>query len=125
MGEAKRAVDGGSLRCSLINESNVLYDDGCGGPAVPTDSNTNGKREGYGPSEPDMSVTIFTNGPRSGKGGSNNLRAEFETSWSGGFGGVVVTLVMMAMAIAGVYFGDMRTGFSGRGGRLRLARGIR
>ena len=106
----------GSLRCSLIYESNVLHDDGGGGSAAPTDSNTNGKRKASGPSEPDMTVAIFTNGLAGGKGAGRGEVTIFEPNLKRveveDLKGLEVTLVMTAMAIADVYFGDMRTGFN-------------
>lgn len=106
----------GSLRCSLIYESNVLHDDGGGGPGVPTESNANGKRKASGPSEPDMTVAIFTNGLAGGKGAGKGEVTVFEPNLKRveveDLKGLEVTLVMTAIAIADVYFGDMRTGFN-------------
>ncbi|KAF8425334.1 hypothetical protein EV426DRAFT_66607 [Tirmania nivea] len=105
----------GSLRCSLIHESNVL-DDGGSGPAIPTDPNTNGKRKASGPSEPDITVAIFTNGLMGGKSAGKGEITIFEPNLKRveveDLKGLEVTLVMTAMAIADVYFGDMRTGFN-------------
>jgi len=107
----------GSLRCSLVHESNVLlHDDGGGGPAVTADSSGNGKRKASSPSEPDMTVAIFTNGLMGGKSAGKGEVTIFEPNLKRveveDLKGLEVTLVMTAMAIADVYFGEMRTGFN-------------
>ena len=106
----------GSLRCSLIHENNVLHENGGGGPAAPTDSNSNEKRKTSGPSEPDITVAIFTNGLMGGKSAGKGEVTIFEPNLRRieveDLKGLEVTLVMTAMAIADMYFGDMRTGFN-------------
>lgn len=104
-----------SLRCSLIHPSNITrLDEFSGGSA--SDSHGRKKVSGSGSSEPDITVAIFSNGINAGKSAGRGEITIFEPHLNRveveDRKGLEVTLVMTAMAIADIYFGDMRTGFN-------------
>ena len=103
-----------SLRCSLIH-SNITPLDEFGGGTT-SDSYGRKKGSGSGSSEPEITVAIFSNGINAGKSAGKGEITIFEPNLNRveveDRKGLEVTLVVTAMAIADVYFGDMRTGFN-------------
>ena len=104
-----------SLRCSLIHPSNITPLDEFGG-GFPGEPHGRKKVSGSGSSEPEITVAIFSNGINAGKSAGRGEITIFEPNLNRveveDRKGLEVTLVMTAMAIADIYFGDMRTGFN-------------